>query len=505
MIKRSFTPASRIWVGSVCALLISTIACAGSGAVASTPDPVSLRIGYGLQAGTSAEIGIGQTTQNIATENLVIVPLNGRPQPNLAESWSVSPDGLTWTIHLRPSVRFHDGTPADAEAIRRILVDQLPATLGPAFDEVIAIRASGRDLVISLRQRSTFLLEALNLIAIEKPRPEGEETAADQKLAPEPAAGTGPFRVSSGTGNEAEMVANTDYYGGKPAIDRIVIKPYASVRAAWADLLRGQVDMLYDVGVEALDSLKSSSEVKVYPFYRGYAYLLLLNIRQPHLKDPAFRRAMNAAINRGAFITDALNGHGSPVLGPVWPRHWAYSADLPQLGYRPRAEFSESRRRVNILVGEPSQERLALVVQRQLQAIGIDPVLEQVSVKQFRARVQAGDFDAVLADFPQGPTMVRPYLFWHTGAPLNFGHYSNKQVDAALDAIRHAIDDSAYKNGVAAFQRAMVDDPPAIFLSWRERARAVSTRFTVPSAPGSDVLTTIHLWRPATDSTRSQN
>ena len=208
----------------------------------------------------------------------------------------------------------------------------MPATLGPAFDDVIAIRPSGRRLEITLRQRSTFLLEALNPVAIQKPRPIA--TGKDQR--PQPAAGTGPFRVSSGTGNDAEMVANTDYYGGKPAIDGIVIKPYASVRAAWADLLRGQVDMLYDVGVEALDSLKSSSEVKVYPFERGYAYLLLFNLQKPYLKDPAFRRDLNAAINRDSFITDALNGHGSPALGPVWPHHWAYSEDLPQLGYRPR-------------------------------------------------------------------------------------------------------------------------------------------------------------------------
>jgi len=158
-------------------------------------------------------------------------------------------------------------------------------------------------------------------------------------------------------------------------------------------------------------------------------------------------------------------------------------------------------------VGDPSHERLALVVQRQLQAIGIDPVLELVpDLKKFAARVNASDFDAVLADFPQGPGILRPYAFWHTGAQFNYGHYSNHQVDAALDSIGHAADDTAYRNGVAAFQGAIVDDPPAIFLSWRERARAVSTRFAVPSEPDSDVLATIHLWRPvAASAARGRN
>jgi peptide/nickel transport system substrate-binding protein len=484
-------------MGTVVALLIGVSGCGGSRAAASDPGPVSLRIGFGLLAGASAqrteaataEIGIKGTARNIATELLVSPAQDGRTQPGVAESWSVSKDGLVWRIHLRPSVRFHDGTPADADAIREILAQQLPAMLGTAFEDVDEIRTAGHDLEITLRRRSTFLLEALTGIAIEKPD----------------GIGTGPFRSTSRVGDTVEMAANPDYYGGKPSVDRISIKPYTSVRAAWADLLRGDVDMLYDVGIDALDSLKSSNEVNVFPFQRGYAYFLLLNVSKPNLKDPGFRRELNAAIDRDLFISEALHGHGSPAGGAVWPHHWAYGADLPQLKYQPRAWPAElPRRRFTILLGEPSTERLGLVVQRQLRAIGVDADLELVPDPV--GRMRAGTFDAVLVDAVHGPNMVRPALFWHTGGPFNFGHYSNKQVDAALDSIGHAVDDAAYKNGVAAFQRAIVDDPPAIFLSWRERARAVSKRFVVPAEPGSDVLTTIQLWRPAAaDAARGRN
>ncbi len=109
----------------------------------------------------------------------------------------------------------------------------------------------------------------------------------------------------------------------------------------------------------------------------------------------------------------------------------------------------------------------------------------------------------LLADSRQGPNLVRPYLFWHTGGPVNWGHYSNKAVDAALDAIRHAADDAAYKSGVTAFQKAIIDDPPAVFIAWRERARAVSRRFVVPAEPDTDILSTLHLWRPAGDPSRA--
>ena len=92
--------------------------------------------------------------------------------------------------------------------------------------------------------------------------------------------------------------------------------------------------------------------------------------------------------------------------------------------------------------------------------------------------------------------MVRPALWWHSRGPLNCGGYSSAAVDAALESINRAPDDAAYRAGVAAFQRAIVDDPPAIFLAWSERARAVSTRFEVPVEPGRDILSTLRLWRP---------
>jgi ABC-type transport system substrate-binding protein len=101
--------------------------------------------------------------------------------------------------------------------------------------------------------------------------------------------------------------------------------------------------------------------------------------------------------------------------------------------------------------------------------------------------------------------MVRPYWFWHTDGPYNWGKFSSVPVDTALDSIRHAPDDAAYKAGVAAFQRAIVDDPPAIFLAWSERARAVSTRFEVPVEPGRDILSTLRLWRPVGEPRAAHN
>jgi peptide/nickel transport system substrate-binding protein len=265
--------------------------------------------------------------------------------------------------------------------------------------------------------------------------------------------------------------------------------------------------MVYEVGVDALDSLESSSEIRTFTFQRAYAFLMVLNTRKPHLSNPDIRRALNEAIDRDALVRDAFRGHATPAQGPVWPQHWAYSADFPRFGFRPKSLPPPAHFRLKCLFADQSHERLALLVQRQLRAIGVELDLEMVSAGEIATRAEKGDFDAFLVDFREGPNLARPYLNWHTGAPNNYGHYSNARVDAALDSVRHATDDGAYRAGVAAFQRAMIDDPPAVFLAWRQRARAVSTRFAVPDEPDKDVLASIRRWRPVGGAThvRRQN
>lgn len=470
---------------SAVVLLAALSGCQGAGSSKPGPEPLTLRIGFGLAAGGTADFGIAQAVHNIAFDELVSAAPDGRTRASLAQGWTTSTDGLTLRVRLRPSVTFDDGKPVNALAVRAVLQADLPGALGPAFDDIEEIRAtSDLELEFRLRQRSTFLLEALGSVPIVNP-------ASKES-------GTGPFSVQARRNGEVEMRANAGYFGGRPAIDRVVLKPYVSVRSAWADMLRGQVDMLYEVGVDSLDSLESSNDVNVFSFQRAYAYLLLLNVRAPALRDPAFRRRLNAAIDRRALVNDTLRGHGIPAEGPVSRSHWAYTADLPPFRYQPPASRPDrSPRRFTVLFGEPSLERLAVTIQRQLQAAGIEITLESVPADEFGVRLRTGNFDAVLSDYQQGPNLVRPYMYWHSNGPFNFGHYRSTAVDDALDGIRRAPDDQVYKAGVAAFWRAIVDDPPAVFLAWPERIHAVSTRFSVPAEPDTSLLNTLHLWKLA--------
>ncbi|HEY7169316.1 MAG TPA: ABC transporter substrate-binding protein [Vicinamibacterales bacterium] len=419
---------------------------------------------------------------NLTRDTLIVFARDGRPQPRLVERWETSKDGLETTVWLKPGLKFRNGQPMSAEIVADILRRQLDATLGPAAADVDAIVPSGSNVVtFKLRRRSSFIIDALG-IAVRGPAPD---------------ATIGPFYETQSSEGELELLANENYFVGRPAIDRVVIRPYSSLRAAWADMLRGQVDMLYEVGPDTLDLLQGARSVRVFNQQRSYAHVMLLNLQRPQLKDKALRRLLNAAVNRTELVDQALAGHAIPADSPVWPLHWAFSGEAPRFRYAP--QVAQGRIRLSCILPDASLERLALSVQQMLAAVGVDLQLELVSIDEWFRRAQAGDFDVLWVDALMGPSLLRPYQYWHTGSPNNWGHYSSPAVDDALDQVRHAADDDEYRAGVSAFQRAIIDDPPAIFLAWSQRARAVSTRFEVPVEPGRDVLATLRLWRPAAD------
>jgi peptide/nickel transport system substrate-binding protein len=471
------------------AFFVLVSACTGRDAEvrsSSTTAEVTLRVGFPLGDVENPQAGIQQAAANIALEGLVEFDRDGRPRQALAEKWWMSEDGLTWRVWVQQDAAFHDDQTATASVIRDILAERLPRYLRGPSDDIDSIRAvSDRELEFRLKRRSRFLLEGLEA-PIRKP---GAAVI-----------GTGAFSVVSNSSSGIEMRANPNYYAGAPLIDKIVFKPYPSVRAAWADLLRGQVDMLWEVGVDALESLQDSSQIRVFTFARPYIYAVVFNTRTQPFQNSALRRKLNSAIDRSALIDGVLSGHGEAADGPVPPNHWARDRSAPKFDYKPEPILDEGRQvRSTCIFGELSLERMALETQRQLQAVGVDVMLESVTGDVLLARLESGDFECALVDIISGPNLLRPYWVWHSNGPHNWGRYKSYGVDAALDSIRHATDDKEYRAGVAAFQRAINEDPPAIFLAWSERARAVSTRFEVPVEPGRDILSTLRLWRPVTD------
>jgi peptide/nickel transport system substrate-binding protein len=430
-----------------------------------------------LSRGSVAQAGLRSQLQTMQSERLVTASQDGRIRPGVVKSWTTTPDQLTWTFTINDGVRFHNGKPLTADVLTRILGDRLPAAMGRFSDDIATIQPIGNDRVeVVLKRRSTLFLESLDFEVV------------DAESSP-----TGAYRIAPQDGGEWTLIANRDYWGGTPEIDRILFKEYGSVRGAWADMLRGELDMLFEVGGDALESLQGAGNVQLFSYQRRYAFEILLNVRHPGLHSAEVRRRLNAAIDRRVLVDEGLGGHGRPEDSPVWIDHWANSPELPTFRYHPVP--LDQPLTLHCIFPDPAFERLALLVQRQLSVIGVDLKLELVPLDEWVQRWESGNFEVLLGDIINGSTVSRMHIQWSTGGARNFTHYTNPTLDRAVDQIHDAEDDDAFRRGFAAFEHSLIDDPPAIFLAWAERARAVSTRFDVPADPARDVINTIRFWQ----------
>jgi peptide/nickel transport system substrate-binding protein len=464
-----------------------------------------LRIGNpeGIVEGT--ELGIRQLASMLSVESLTQLGADGRPLPKLAESWWWGKDGRELNVNLRPGIKFHDGTPLTAALAATILGEAVARPSNRAtyssLPDVTNVRPQGeRQLVFDLLQPSAFLPEDLEL-----PLTHGSPTV-----------GTGPFRVVTSDQTGVVLERFSGYYLGIPKIARVIVKPFDTLRTAWTSLLRGEVDMVTDVPPDAVEFI-SNDEVRVVSFGRRYQYLVAFNSRKPPFNSPIVRRALNTAIDRDALIQRALQGHGLASTGPLWPKHWAYNTSIASYRFDPglavsllnsagikadkRSGGPQARFRFTCLIPEDFSviERVALEVQKQLYNVGVDMQFEVIPIREFGVRVQEGNFDAILIDMISGPTVGRSYLFWRSARHvrgLNTFGYENAEAERLFDVLRTSTNDIAVQSAFTRFQEVLLDDPPALFLAWNERSRAVRRDFQIEQDPGRDPADPVYtIWR----------
>jgi len=480
---------------------LSAVACTGTAPPAPPRGPVTLTIGVPQSRQIDPSHGAPLLADSIAFERLTSNDADGRTQPRLLEGWTVSRDGLTWRLLVRPGVRFQDGTPLTADDVKRTFdaAAANPVVRGTSvcLGSIAGVVASSdREVLVTLTERCSYLLDDLDR-TVTRLAPDGKSRL-----------GTGPFSIVSATADEITLEANRHYYLGAPLIDRVAVRPYDALRTAWADMMRGRVDFLWEVGPDTAEFLRDQSSLDVRSFLGHYAYAVMLNSRRPMFKAPAVRRALNLAIDRAALVQQGLKGRGVAADGPVWPRYWARDRNAPATPYSPDEAAAMLRasqiQPIEFTCLVPANfsilERMALLVQRQLSDINVRVRLESLPPDSFNRRIFSGDFDAVILSFLGGPSATVYHRFWHSpaGSPRwNFWGYRNALVDASLDAALAASDEAQFSDAIHRFEAAVHDDPPSIFLAWNETVQAVSRRFSVPAGnDGRDAIYVLSRWLP---------
>jgi ABC-type transport system substrate-binding protein len=439
-------------------------------------------------------------------EPLFALDWKGRPAERLATHWAWEGNGRALRVTLRPGVKFHDGDPLTSAAVAAILRAEMANLKGRGFESVVGLDTPDeRTLLFRLSRPDAFLIDILAGTLIVDPK--------------KPDIGTGPFRIVKTTPVlEAEKYVG--YYRGTPGIDHIRLLVFETQRAAWAALMRGDVDMVQEVNRESVEFLQRDSDVALYPSVRPFYIPLVFNVRHPILKRVEVRRALAEAIDRDEIVQKGMHGQGKVADDPLWPSHWAYNpgasrhtynpasarrrleaAGLPvKPGAAPGAMASRFRIQCVFWSEDPQFERIALLLQRQLAEIDVELSLEKADEKSLVARITKGNFDTYLFQMTSGRSFQLLYRIWHSppaGTKVGIQDSGYRGVDAILERLRNSLSIPEIQTGAADLRQQFYEDVPAAFLAWPENTRAVDVRYDVGDRTDPEIWANLWRWRPA--------
>ncbi|MCF6473710.1 ABC transporter substrate-binding protein [Nonomuraea sp. MG754425] len=278
-----------------------------------------------------------------------------QPSPDLAETWTTSEDGLTWTFKIR-TAKWSDGQPITAEdaawTFNKMMTDEAAKTAnGPAVENFETVTANGQDLVIKLKSPQASMLD--NPVPImPKHAWESVTDMANYDAEKYPTVSSGPYiAVEHKKDNYVKLQANPTYWRGKPKIDELQVVFYDNPQAAIAGLQKGDIDLLGRMTPQEFDAIKNDPAIEPWNTQgRRAAYLQVnhgatttddkpVGDGHPALKDVKVRQALHYAIDKQKLVDEVQNGLAKPADGsivpPMYKEFFWEAAGEEKVGYDP--------------------------------------------------------------------------------------------------------------------------------------------------------------------------
>ena len=426
-------------------------------------------------------------------------------EPGLAKSWDITPDGLQYTFHLRPGVKFHDGTPLDAktfiQTIDRQLDKQSPIYVyntGPVesyidftYGPVASYRAVGDlDVEFKMKEPSAAFLNSLAMVWNGVVSPvAAAKWGKDFRNHP---VGTGPFIFKEWRSRDQVLVeANPDYWKGKPKLERIVYKVLPDPQAALLGLRRGEVHILADVGAATIPALRQEPTVNLVT-QPGLAICgVALPCDMKPFDDVRVRRALNLAVDKDAINKSLFQGLAVQLTSPIPPAQWGHDPSLKGYGFDPETAKKllteagvQPGLKVELLTYNsprgynPAGADLAVAVQGYLRRVGIEADVRRMDMGAFLSTVRSGKYDGLRMGGWTGdngdPDNFAGALFASKEIPIgNSAHYRNADVDRLLAEAARTVDHDKRVQLYYDIQKRIMDDAPWIFINSVLQVRAV--------------------------------
>lgn len=422
--------------------------------------------------------------------------------PCLAENWRVSPDGREWTFYLRKNVRFHDGTPFNAEAVRFSLERQMPPQATPEMAYAPFIFAPVDRIVTPDPYTVKFILKYpyapfLRNLAMPAAAPivsPAAVQAAGSDFWKKPV-GTGPFIFENWeNGKKIVLKANESYWGGTPQSGRLVFKVIKQSRLRAMALKLGLVDVIE--GIEPSDATYlEQKEIRV--LRRPGVDINFLGFytdKEPFNLQPV-RKAVSMAIDTDHIVNVLYGGNAFVAKGPLPPGVLGHDEEIRPVSYDPQGAKELLKRagysgglKITLITYESTRpynpaggNKLSAAVREDLAKAGIDVEVKSYPWEEYKKALLEREGDGFFYGWISDNGDPDNFLYTLFSSSqieggLNAFHYRNKEVDLLLTRGQQETEPLLRQKLYRSAVREILLDTPCVFLNHSMLTAAVTPR-----------------------------
>ncbi len=375
----------------------------------------------------------------------------------LAEKWTTSPDGKTWTFYLRKGIKFQDGAEFNADAVKNSFERILDPATGSPRRSILSMITDMK--VINpytialttqepfgpfLSQLATYNAAILSPKAIDR---YGKEYGRHPS-------GTGPYVLKEWLpGEKMVFERNENYWGEKPKTRTLIFKVIPENTTRVMALQTGEVDIISNVPPFQINQLKANKNVEVF-LAEGFRTIYLgMNFKRPPFNDIRVRQALNYAINRDAIIKNILGGTATRAIGPEAISIPGAANDLTTYEYNP-----QKAKKLLAEAGYPNgveikfyapfgrynmDKQVAEAIQAQITQAGFKADLQTLDWAIYSNLLKEGkdtQLFMVGKGSPSGDLDFTSQICWKTGGSLNYSFLSDPTIDKLVDEQRRTVD-----------------------------------------------------------------
>jgi peptide/nickel transport system substrate-binding protein len=410
--------------------------------------------------------------------------------PLLAESWESNAEGTVWTFHLRPDVKFHDGEPMNADAVKA----SIEAAKDHAGASFIWWMLDNIEVVDDLTVKFNLTVPApIDLVAsslygawIVSPKALEAAAADENYFEAGIEAGTGPYTLESYTPDQEIVFTRfDDYWDGwdESQFDKVLVQIVAEATTQQQMLEGGDSDLVTRIPIENYDSFKNNPDYTYYEEPSFFNYVGFFNVLRPPLDNAKVRQALSYAIPYEDIITIGAKGLGTQSRGPVPAGVWPWSEDVEQYTYdleKAKALLTEAGHegggfdlRLTYAAENDTEAAFAPLIKDSFEQIGVNVTLEAIAFNQQWEEAKSDPANAqdmfLLLYWPTYSDAGSDNLwsmFYYTETPFfNLSYWNNPDFNTLVDeAIGATVPDPATSQ--AKYVEAMnllVDEAPGLF------------------------------------------